>query len=237
MNEPDYGLAQKDLKMFQSLGSSANIQDYLNRIPLTEDELALFKSLNTPAHVQDFLNKIPINFEEDGKDTCLSPRMVLRQSKCHCIEGAILAALILRTNGYPPLLVDLTANENDFDHVICVFQKDGMWGAISKTNHGILRYREPVYLSIRELAMSYFHEYINDSGNKCLISYSNPVDLSMFDDQHWMTTQEELWAIPIHLVKVEHFPIITKEQAAHLRKADQIEIDIGKITEWQSATP
>ncbi len=234
MNETDFGLTQDQLKLFQGLGSSANIQDYLNRIPLTADEIALFTSLNTPALVQDFINKIPINFEEDGKDTCLSPRMVLRQNKCHCIEGAILAALILRMNGYPPLLLDLTANKNDFDHVICVFQKDGMWGAISKTNHSILRYREPVYLSIRELAMSYFHEYINDSGEKCLISYSNPVDLTAFDDQNWMTTQEELWQIPIHLVRVEHFPVITNDQIANLRKADQIEMNIGKITEWQS---
>ncbi len=237
MNDTGFGLTNDELKLFQSLGSSANIQDYLNRIPFTEDELNLFRSLHTPALVQDFINKIPINFVEDGKDTCLSPRMVLRQNKCHCIEGTILAALILRINGHPPLLVDLTANEKDFDHVICVFQIDGMWGAISKTNHGTLRYREPVYLSIRELAMSYFHEYINDSGEKTLLSYSQPVDLTIFDDQNWMTSQEELWPIAIHLVKVEHFSLITKEQIASLRKADQIEIDIGKMTEWQSLTP
>ncbi len=113
--------------------------------------------------------------------------------------------------------------------MICVFQKDEMWGAISKTNHGTLRYRDPVYLSIRELAMSYFHEYINDSGEKTLLSYSQPVDLTIFDDHNWMTRQEELWPIAIHLVKVEHFPLITKEQIASLRKADQIEIDIGKL--------
>lgn len=113
MNDTGFGLTNDELKLFQSLGSSANIQDYLNRIPLTEDELNLFRSLHTRALVQDFINKIPINFEEDGKDTCLSPRMVLRQNKCHCIEGAILAALILRINGHPPLLVDLTANEKD----------------------------------------------------------------------------------------------------------------------------
>lgn len=91
-----------------------------------------------------------------------------KKNKCHCIEGAILAALILKLNGYPPLVVDLTANSKDFDHVVAVFKKQGKWGAISKTNHATLRYREPIYNSIRELVMSYFHEYVNDNGKKYL---------------------------------------------------------------------
>ncbi|VVB78038.1 Uncharacterised protein [uncultured archaeon] len=201
---------------------------------LTSEELKLFRSLNTPAKIQDFINKIPINFEEDGKDTCYSPRRVLKENKCHCIEGAILAALILRTNGYPPLLVDLTASSKDFDHVIAVFQKDGKWGAIAKTNHYSLRYREPVYESIRELVMSYFHEYFNIDGKKTLRSYSSPVDLSIFDHENWMTTQKEVWEIPNYLVEVEHFPILTKSQIANLRDADEIEIKAGDLVEFKS---
>ncbi len=201
---------------------------------LTKEEIKLFKSLNTPGKIQDFINKIPINFEEDGKDSCYSPRMVLEKNRCHCVEGAILAALILRVNGYPPLLVDLTANEHDFDHVIAVFEKDGKWGAISKTNHYSLRYREPVYNSIHELVMSYFHEYFNDKGKKTLRSYSDVVDLSMFDDENWMTSEEEIWQIPEYLAEVEHFSILNKSQISGLRDADDIEIEAGKIVEYKS---
>jgi len=201
---------------------------------LTKEELKLFKSLNTPEKIQDFINKIPINFEEDRKDTCYSPRKVLKENKCHCIEGAILAALILRVNGYPPLLVDLTASSKDFDHVIAVFQRDKKWGAITKTNHYSLRYREPIYETIRELVMSYFHEYFNDNGKKTLRSYSSPVDLTLFDYQNWMTIEKEIWEIPNYLVKVPHFPILTKSQIANLRDADKIEMKVSEIVEYKS---
>lgn len=201
---------------------------------LTSEELKLFKSLNTPGKIQDFINKIPINFEEDGKDTCYSPRTVLKKNKCHCMEGAVLAALILRVNGFPPLLVDLTASSKDFDHVIAVFKINEKWGAISKTNHVTLRYREPVYDSIRELVMSYFNEYFNDDGKKTLRSYSNPVDLTMFDNENWMTTEEEVWEIPEYLAEVEHFQILTKKQIASLQDADEIEIRGGKLVDYES---
>ena len=122
-------------------------------------EVRVFRKLNSPKKIQDFLNKIPINFEEKG-DTFISPRKILETNKCHCIEGALFAALALRFHGYKPLVVDLTSSNDDYDHVIAVFKKHGKWGAISKTNHGVLRYREPVYSNIRELVMSFFHEYL-----------------------------------------------------------------------------
>ncbi|MEK6859490.1 MAG: hypothetical protein AABX54_01615, partial [Nanoarchaeota archaeon] len=171
---------------------------------LTSSELKLFRSLNTPGKIQNFINKIPINFEENG-DTCYSPRRILKENKCHCMEGAVLAVLILQVNGFPPLLVDMTASKKDFDHVIAVFEVERKWGAISKTNHATLRYREPIYNSIRELVMSYFHEYTNDNGEKTLRSYSDAVDLSVFDNINWMTTENELWEIPEYLAEVEHF--------------------------------
>ena len=198
---------------------------------LTPEELALFASLNTPEKIYDFIVAIPNNFEEDGIDTCRSPRQVLKVNKCHCIEGSILAASILRVNGYPPLILDLTATADDFDHVITVFQKDGKWGAISKANHYSLRYREPVYESIRELAMSYFHEYFNAAGKKTLRSYSDPLDLTLFDPIHWMTTEKELWAIAVFLDKVPHHQILTKSQIANLRDADEIEKKASEIVD------
>ncbi len=200
---------------------------------LTSSELKLFRSLNTPGKIQNFINKIPINFEENG-DTCYSPRRILKENKCHCMEGAVLAVLILQVNGFPPLLVDMTASKKDFDHVIAVFEVERKWGAISKTNHATLRYREPIYNSIRELVMSYFHEYTNDNGEKTLRSYSDAVDLSVFDNINWMTTENELWEIPEYLAEVEHFQILAKSQISNLRKADEIEIKAGNIVEYKS---
>ncbi len=200
---------------------------------LNKEEIKILKSLNTPKKIQDFLNKIPINFEENG-DTCMSPRKVLRENKAHCIEGALLAAVALRVNGIKPLIVDLEAADRDFDHVICVFQKEGKWGSISKTNHAVLRYREPIYNNIRELVMSFFHEYFDDNGNKNLRKYSVPVDLSRFDNLNWVISEEDIWEIPEYLVDVKHYPILTKKQIHSLRKADNLEIDAGKLTEWKN---
>ena len=199
---------------------------------LNKREVKVLKSLNTPGKIQDFLNRIPINFEEKG-DTCMSPMMVLKNRKAHCIEGAMLAAAALRVHGEKPLVVDMTATKKDFDHVICVFKKDGKWGAIGKTNHPVLRYREPVYKSIRELVMSFFHEYFDDDGKKNLRSYSAPVDLSRFDHFNWMASEEDIWYIPDYLEKIKHFPILTRSQIAGLRKADRVELDAGDIVEWK----
>ncbi len=199
---------------------------------LTNQEQKILKKLNTPKKIQDFLNKIPINFEEKG-DTCMSPRKVLRENKCHCIEGAIFAALCLELQRYKPLIVDLTATNKDFDHVIAVFKKNKKWGAISKTNHAVLRYREPVYNSIRELIMSFFHEYFTDNGIKTLRSYTKPINLSRFDKSNWKTSEEDLWEIANYLVDVKHYPILTRKQIADLRKADKIEREVGKIIEWR----
>ena len=149
------------------------------------------------------------------------------------MEGAALAALALRINGYPSLLVDLRANKNDFDHVIAVFKRDGCWGAISKTNHAVLRYREPIYRSIRELAMSYFHEYTDDKGRKNLRNFSRPVNLRIFDKLGWMTTKEEIDYMPEYLDKVRHYPLLNRKQICGLRRADKVELKAGDIVEWK----
>ena len=199
----------------------------------TKSELRTFRSLNTPPKIQDFLETIPINFEKNG-DTCFSPRMVLKEKRCHCIEGALLAAAGLRMNGYAPLIVDLEANSHDDDHVIAVFKQHGCWGAISKTNHAILRYRDPVYRSIRELVMSYFPEYTNDEGTLNLRSFSRPVNLSRFDRKGWMTAEEDVWYIPEYLVKCRHYRILTPVMARRLRKADPLVILSRKMEQWRS---
>ena len=199
---------------------------------LNKREVKILKSLNTPGKIQDFLNRVPINFEEKG-DTCMSPRMVLKNWKAHCIEGAMLAAAALRLNGERPLVVDLESTKKDFDHVICVFKREGKWGSVSKTNHAVLRYREPIYKSIRELVMSFFHEYFDDNGKKNLRRYSHPVNLSRFDHLNWAASEEDVWFIPDYLAKVRHFPVLTRSNISRLRKADDIELKAGDILEFK----
>lgn len=188
--------------------------------------------LSSPKKIQDFLNTLAFNFEEDG-ETCMSPSRVRREGRAHCLEGALFAASALRALGYRPLLLDLKAVAQDDDHVVALFQSHKRWGAISKTNHCVLRYREPVYATVRELALSYFHEYFLNDGRKTLRSYSVPVDLRRFDRREWMTDENDLWYIVKALDSARHFQILRKGQARDLRSADAIEIESGKFVEWK----
>ena len=197
----------------------------------TREELTIIRPCNTPRKIQDFLDTIPMNFER-GRPTCYSPRCVLQKRRAHCIEGAVLAAAMLRVAGWRPLVMDLRSVGHDYDHVVAVFRIDGCWGAISKTNHGVLRYREAVYRTIRELAMSFFHEYFTNDGEKTLRAYSGAIDLSRFDGNHWMTTEKPIWDISAYIDSVRHYPILNRAQIARLRRADPIERQMGKLMEW-----
>ncbi|MHB8830683.1 MAG: hypothetical protein ACYC44_01010 [Patescibacteria group bacterium] len=199
---------------------------------LTKDELCLLRGLDSPSKVQDYLDKIPINHEPEG-DTCLSPRRVIQERRAHCIEGSMLAALAFRLHGQPPLVLDLTSCKRDFDHVVALFKRNGCWGAVSKTNHAVLRYREPVYRTLRELVLSYFHEYFDDYGYKTLRSYSLPINLSRFDNLGWATNEDDNWFIAEHLADARHIPLLTRSQISTLRKAHPIEIKAGEIIEWR----
>jgi len=158
---------------------------------------------------------------------------MLRERRAHCIEGAMFAALAFRVHGQKPLVLDLASAWHDLDHVIAPFQQHGCWGAISKTNHVVLRYREPIYKTIRELVLSYFHEYFDQKGFKTLRSYSAPVDLSRFDKRGWMTNEKPNWFIADYLSEVKHHALLTRSQIATLRKADPIEIKAGELIEWK----
>lgn len=195
----------------------------------TEDHLRLFKKLDTPKKIQDFLETIEANFE----DTNWSPKLVLENRKAHCFEGALLAAAILCFHGHKPLLIDLKVTAEDDDHVIAVFKENGHWGAVSKTNHGVLRYRDPVYRNIRELVMSFFNEYFLDNGKKTLRSYSRPIDLSRFDKFEWMTSGKNLEFIAESIDNLPHLPILNKKMIYGLRKADPLEIKISKFIQWK----
>lgn len=194
-------------------------------------EKSLIKKLNTPWKVQDFLNSIPFNFEKGG-ETLKSPLQTLRKRSAHCFEGALLGAYILAEHGFKPLIMYLKSSQGDLDHVIAPFRVRGLWGALSKTNHAVLRYREPVYKSIRELAMSYFHEYFLNDGRKTLRQYSAPINLNSFE-KDWWCSEEDLWGIDDALDKAKHYEFAPKAAIKNLRKADHIEIAAGQIVEWK----
>ena len=189
-------------------------------LSFTKKDLALFHKLNTPAKVQDFLNTIPINFEKDKKDTIKSPVMVLRKWNAHCIEGAILGAYILSLHGHKPLLINLKCTK-----------VNGNWGALSKTNHVVQRYREPVYKNIHELMMSYFHEYYLENGQKTLRAYSEPLNLNTFE-KNWSMEENDLWGIESELDKIKYYKIAPKN-IRNLRLADKLEREVLKLTEWK----
>lgn len=186
------------------------------------------RRLTTPAKIQNFLDEeIAYNREPRGA-TCYSPCRVLREKIAHCMEGAMLAALALRHLGHPALLVDLEA-VRDSDHVLAVYRVNGRWGALAKSDYAGLRSREPVYLSIRELAMSYFEHYYNAAGEKTLRAYSRPVNLARFDSLAWMTTLDELWEIPTYLCGIPHTRILTPLMERSLARTDRRLFAAGRV--------
>ena len=201
------------------------------RALLTPPEISLLKSLSSPAKVQDYLDSLPINFELTG-ETCMSSRMVLRIKRAHCIEGAFFAAAALAFHGQKPLVMDFQTHVDDEDHVIALFRQNGFWGAISKTNHAIIRWRDPIYKTPRELAMSYFHEYLLWDGRKSLRAYSIPFDLSKFAPDRWVTSEKSLLWLADRLDASKHFPIIPEKNRRLIRRASSIELRAMKLTEW-----
>lgn len=187
--------------------------------PFNLDERAVFRRLNSPRKIEHFLDHEVVYNKEPGGATCRSPRRVLRDRTAHCIEGALFAAAALRMLGYPPLIVDLEAVHDD-DHVLAVYRVDGYWGAIATSNFSGLRHRAPVFRTLRELVMSYFEHYFNLRREKTLRNYSRPVNLARFDAIHWMTADENLWAIGEYLCTISHSPLLTPQQVRSLARVD-----------------
>ena len=186
---------------------------------LTASETRALRMLKTPQRIQHFLDtEIAYNQEPDG-ETIRSPRRVLRDQVAHCLEGALLAAAALRIHGHPPLLLDLGSVRDD-DHVLAVFKRHNHWGAVAKSNYSGLRFREPVYRTLRELVMSYFEHYFNLKREKSLRNYSRPVNLARFDRIAWMTSEQELWPIAYHLVDIPHLPLLRRGADRRLNPVD-----------------
>jgi hypothetical protein len=196
-----------------------------DRYGFSKEELSALRRLSTPVKIQDFLDSLPYNPESEG-DTCYSPRKVLELRTANCIEGAIFAAAALRVGcRFEPLLMDLAGNRKDEDHVVAIYRIDRCWGSIAKSKFTGLRFREAVYRTTRELAMSYFENYFTEDGEKSLRACSTrPVNLRIFDKKGWMTSEEHAWYIPKHLEKIAHTKLVTLSQIRRLRRVPELEL-------------
>lgn len=184
-------------------------------IGFTPSELRTLRALKTPVGIQRFLDDMPYHLA----GTAWSPRKVLREKTAHCLEGAIFAAAALRAVGFSPLILDLEADQ-DTDHVLAVFKFRGHWGAIAKSNFVGCRYREPVYRTLRELALSYFNIYFNLRGERTLRRYSRPVNLGRFDRRHWMTSEKDIWFIAEYLCDIPHSSLLKRGLEKSLTRID-----------------
>lgn len=192
----------------------------------TPRELRALRAMRTPWGIQRALDAMPYHL----KDTAWSPQRVLRARTAHCLEGAIFGAAALRVLRFPPLLLDLEVVQ-DTDHVIAVYKIRGHWGAIAKSNYSGLRFREPIYRSLRELAMSYFEGWFNLRAERTLRTYSRPVNLARFDRSHagWMTAETDLWFIPEHLLDIPHTPLLTPAMTRILSRVDRRSFRAGLV--------
>jgi len=186
---------------------------------LTRSEVGLLRRLSTPDKVQRYLDALTYNVEKKG-DTVRSPRRVIRDRTAHCAEGAFFAAAAFRLSGRPPLLVDLEA-DNDDDHVLAVYRDRGLWGSVATSKFSGLRFRGPVYRTVRELVMSYFEDYFNWDGDRTLRAYSRPLSLARFDRINWMTAEDDLWPVVEWLTVAHHTPLLPRTVASRLPRVDR----------------
>ncbi len=201
------------------------------RALLTPAEARVFARLDTPQKVQNFLDRLPANFEPNG-DTAMSPRRMLKEGVAHCSEGAIFAAAVLAYHGWPAWLMDLRALPSDQDHIVTLFQQRGLWGAISKTNHAILRWRDPIYRSARELAMTYAHEYALPGGKKSLLEFSRPFSLTRYAPARWVTAPDDLDWLLFALDLSPHWPVAPGHAMRRRRRSSWVEMCAQEVVEW-----
>ncbi|MEP7198689.1 MAG: transglutaminase-like domain-containing protein [Chloroflexota bacterium] len=191
---------------------------------LTAPERKTLARLTTPARIQAFLDDVPYSTD----DRYRSPLSVLRDRRAHCYDGAVCAAALLRRIGYPPRIVNMFAYRDD-EHLVAVFQRDGHWGAVAKSNFVGLRYREPIYRTLRELVVSYFEDYYNLEGVRSLRSYTRPFNLRTCERFDWMTHADAMDVIAARLDALPRIPVLTKKMIAHLSPLDARSYQAGMV--------
>jgi len=204
------------------LRSAPAMERFLGALDAGDREL--LAGLDSPASIQAFLDSIP--YSSDKFYRC--PRRVLRDRRAHCFDGALMAAAALRRLGFPPLVVDLYA-ERDDDHMLALWQRDGCWGALAKSNFVGLRFREAVYQSLRELVMSYFEVFYNVLGEKTLRGFTVPLDLSLLDGLAWMEDDGGLETVAERLDVLDRTPVMTAGMVAGLSRLDPLSFRAGML--------
>ena len=213
---------------------ASTVQRRLGRrddLGLTSAEFDVLRKFDTPQKIQVFVNAIPINHEIGG-ETILSVRQVLVQRRAHCIEAAFVAACALWIHGEPPLVMHLDCTPSDDPHVVALFRRHGAWGAISKSNGAHLRYRDPIYRSLRELALSYFHEYFDKRGRRTLRSYSTAFDLRRIDAGLWITQDDMCEEANARLAGLRHYTLVAPRSRLQLSRLDAFEQRAATMVEY-----
>jgi hypothetical protein len=193
---------------------------------LTPEEKKLLDAISSPAEIQAFLDTIPYSAEEMNR----SPLQVLRDRQAHCLDGGLFAAALLRRQGFPPLILDLQPDPGqDDDHVLVLFKIDACWGAVAQSNYTGLRYREPIYRTLRELVMSYFEDFFNSIAQKTLRYYTRPINLKKFDRQGWMLSSAGVDAVERYLKTAKLIPLITPAQEERLITVEELSFQAGRL--------
>jgi hypothetical protein len=193
---------------------------------LTAEELTLWKSLNTPAKIQAYLDQTPYS----PQDADRSPLSVMRDRLAHCLDGGLFAAAALRRLGFPPLILDMQPDPGvDDDHVLAIFRVNNHYGAVAKSNFVGLRYREPIYRSLRELVLSYFEDFYNLNGLKSLRYYTRPINLATYDYLNWEWSDKKLTVIENRLKVLKLTPLLTREMTTGLLPVDELAYKSGML--------
>ncbi len=208
------------------LSKNGNRRNGHESFGLSPENLRTLRALKTPSQIQKFIDAVPYQYG----NTAWSPQRVLRERRGHCLEGALLAAAALRVNGHPPLVMDLEGVRDD-DHVVALYREHGLWGGVAKSNFAGLRFRAPVYRTLREIALSYFEHYYNLRGERTLRSYSVPVNLARLDHhdpgRHWMTSNDDVWCVSELLIAARHYPLFPDKVARALPRLDRRSFEAG----------
>jgi len=201
------------------------------RALLTPAERRLFERLDTPQKIQTFIEKTKPNYELKG-ETCMSPRRMMKARVCHCAEAAMFAAAVLIYHGHDAWLMDIQALPSDQDHIVTLFKQRGLWGAISKTNHAVLRWRDPIYRTAREVAMSYAHEYCLNGGKKSMTAFSKPYSLTRVAPKRWVIAPEELDWLMVKVDESPHSPLAPKAALRRRRRMTRVELKSQDVVDW-----
>jgi hypothetical protein len=192
---------------------------------LTKSEQRRIAQLSTPRKIQDFLDQLPYSVESIYR----CPLRVFREHTAHCLDGALFGAAALHRLGNPPLILNMIANDEDDDHLLALYKRDGHWGAVAKSNFVELRFREPIYRNLRELVMSYFEQFYSLERKKTLRSYTVPLNLKIFDKLHWMTSDRTVERIGARLDEIRKVPLLTRRMIHGLSLVDERSYKAGLL--------